>query len=289
MPARGITIAKIPVNNETWTKEIKKERCDPGKYDLPKHDPLARQKTSYTDIFTLRVRTRTRDFVCTTRSSWWKNMETGRREQKGLVGRYGSRADGKSKPSVTMSGSIFCVAKLDWQFIGNIRLRGVTPSLRVSRDRQKSPPLPLSRSLPLSASILSRPVLPVVYMLDASFVDPSMLWDISSWPDNDSVPAANAPQWGCSWLNAMAQASICIFLPLFPGDIWISLFEQRWTRGCPPLAILMFRYRGLLCGPATKRLRVDVWIMGGWWILLDGKFDCFENEGGLNVSAVCRE
>lgn len=26
-----------------------------------------------------------------------------------------------------------------------------------------------------------------------------------------------------------------------------------------------------------------------WWILLDGKFDCFENEGGLNVSAVCRE
>lgn len=47
--------------------------------------------------------------------------------------------ESRSRLVTTNDGSIFRVAKLDWQFIGNIRLRGVTPSLRVSGDQQKSP------------------------------------------------------------------------------------------------------------------------------------------------------
>lgn len=61
---------------------------------------------------------------------------------------------------VTTNSSIFCVAKLDWQFIGNIRLRGVTPSFRVPCNQQKSS-LYLSLSLYLAA----------LYTLGASLVD----------------------------------------------------------------------------------------------------------------------
>lgn len=50
---------------------------------------------------------------------------------------------------VTTNSNIFCVAKLDWQFIGNIRLRGVTPSFRVPCNQQKSP---LSPSLSITPS-----------------------------------------------------------------------------------------------------------------------------------------
>lgn len=55
-------------------------------------------------------------------------------ERAGAKGRRRLDLRRKSRES-----SIFCVTKLDWQFIGNIRLRGVTPAFRVRADRQKSP------------------------------------------------------------------------------------------------------------------------------------------------------
>ena len=65
---------------------------------------------------------------------------------------------------VTGNSNIFCVAKLDWQFIGNIRLRGVTPSFRVPCNQQKSPPLSISISL--------SPILAALHtLLDASLLD----------------------------------------------------------------------------------------------------------------------
>lgn len=80
-----------------------------------------------------------------------------------------------------MSGSVSCVTKPDWQFIGNSRLRGVTPRLRVPYDRQKSRSftfllLPLL-SLFLSLSFSTIPLRvslarPIVYTSNASFVDP---------------------------------------------------------------------------------------------------------------------
>lgn len=72
---------------------------------------------------------------------------------------------------VTTSSSIFCVAKLDWQFIGNIRLGGVTPSLRVLSDRQKS--FSFSLSLCSYLVVIVPPVLSIAYTPDASFLDPS--------------------------------------------------------------------------------------------------------------------
>lgn len=93
---------------------------------------------------------------------------------------------------VTTNSNIFCVAKLDWQFIGNIRLRGVTPSFRVPCNQQKSP---LSPSL----SITPSPILAALHTLDASLLDRWNVW----YPNrggNDSIPlaAVNAPHWHCS-------------------------------------------------------------------------------------------
>lgn len=93
---------------------------------------------------------------------------------------------------VTTNSNIFCVAKLDWQFIGNIRLRGVTPSFRVPCNQQKSP---LSPSL----SITPSPILAALHTLDASLLDRWNVW-YPNRGDNDSIPlaAVNAPHWHCS-------------------------------------------------------------------------------------------
>ena len=91
---------------------------------------------------------------------------------------------------VTGNSNIFCVAKLDWQFIGNIRLRGVTPSFRVPCNQQKSPP-PLSISLSLYLSI-SNPCCPP-HVVGCKFA--RSLERLIPEQGNDSIPVAavNAP------------------------------------------------------------------------------------------------
>lgn len=112
---------------------------------------------------------------------------------------------------VTTNSSIFCVAKLDWQFIGNIRLRGVTPSFRVPCNQQKSLSLSLSILLPstrwvqvwsmVGTSDPNRVTIPFqdsccqcgpvtlfpgpMQLLEAAFASPSFLSPGLEWPPDD--------------------------------------------------------------------------------------------------------
>lgn len=112
---------------------------------------------------------------------------------------------------VTMNGSIFCVAKLDWQFIGNIRLRGVTPSLRVPRDQQKYPPcLSIRLYLVESLSSLSSTCQMQVSSIPAcaGMSRPSRI----TIPFHTCCQCVPVTLFGLT--NAKPQTSICIFLQL---------------------------------------------------------------------------
>ena len=132
---------------------------------------------------------------------------------------------------VTGNSNIFCVAKLDWQFIGNIRLRGVTPSFRVPCNQQKSPP-PLSISLSLYLSI-SNPCCPP-HVVGCKFARSlERLIPEQEGEGNDSIPVAavNAPspQWHCSLDRCnccfeAAFASPSFFSPL-PRVAPLTIFE----------------------------------------------------------------
>lgn len=147
--------------------------------------------------------------------------------------------------------SIFCVTKLDWQFIGDIRLRGVTPRLCVPSDRQKSisllPALPLTRYSPVSCP----PYRPHLHA-GCKFRRARQGWNISS-PNNDSVPAANAFHWHCLLFDVVARRLgternqhprfLSSFFPrrVVPVDIWIS--SCRLNLQLFPLPISEIRYR----------------------------------------------
>ena len=110
---------------------------------------------------------------------------------------------------VTMNGSIFCVAKLDWQFIGNIRLRGVTPSLRVPRDQQKYPPcLSIRLYLVESLSSLSSTCQMQVSSIPActGMSRPSRI----TIPFHTCCQCVPVTLFGLT--NAKPRTSICIFL-----------------------------------------------------------------------------
>ena len=102
--------------------------------------------------------------------------------------------ESRSRLVTTNGGSIFRVAKLDWQFIGNIRLRGVTPSLRVSGDQQKSPFLPLSLYPTISCRIL---------------VPPCRLHAAREFPRSRCVACVEtSPEMGIEWLASRLESLV---------------------------------------------------------------------------------
>ena len=144
---------------------------------------------------------------------------------------------------VTGNSNIFCVAKLDWQFIGNIRLRGVTPSFRVPCNQQKSPPLSISISL--------SPILAALHtLLDASLLDRWNVWYPNrrgrvtipfQWllsmrpPPNDTVPWTDATAASRPHLHHLRSFRRCLEWPP-----WRYLNFIRWIRSCFPFHSMIF-------------------------------------------------
>lgn len=164
------------------------------------------------------------------------------------------------------STGVSCVGKLDWQFIGNIRLRGVTPRLRVLSDRQKS--RPPSAGNPLGPRTLSLSARPLSSTRRMQVPGAERVLNISShWQRFRTCCQCVPVTLFVSWDSRGTATSICISLASFRRlarvewpPRYLNFIRLGRIRSCSLPAAGSFR--NSILDPAARRCRALFQIPG---------------------------